>query len=319
VSRELPGPDRAIAAAAGRVAVLMGGRSAERAVSLRSGQAVLGALQRAGVDAWAIDWQGDLLAALGARRPDRVFIALHGRGGEDGQVQGALEVAGIPYTGSGVLGCALSMDKIRSKWIWRSLGLPTPDFVVLEPGEAFDPAAIVNAMGLPLIVKPSREGSSIGVSKVEQVAELQPAIELARQHDTQIFVERWITGDEYTLSIVDGVTLPMIKLETPHQFYDYAAKYSVDTTRYLCPCGLSTEVEQATAAIGLRALAALGASGWGRVDFMLDARGQPWLIELNSVPGMTDHSLVPMAAAHRGWSFESLVLRILQSSFRART
>ena len=314
----LTAAERAIAAAAGRVAVLMGGRSAERAVSLRSGQAVLGALQRAGVDAWGIDWQGDLNADLGARRPDRVFIALHGRGGEDGQVQGALEIAGIPYTGSGVLGCALSMDKIRSKWIWRSLGLPTPDFVVLEPGDAVDVAALVDALGLPLIVKPSREGSSIGVSKVEQAAELLPAIALARQHDSQILAERWIAGGEYTLSIVDGVTLPMIKLETPHAFYDYAAKYSVDTTRYLCPCGLSDEVEQATAAIGLRAFAALGASGWGRVDFMLDASGQPWLIELNSVPGMTDHSLVPMAAASRGWSFESLVLRILQSSFGAR-
>lgn len=311
--------DTALAAAAGRVAVLMGGRSAERTVSLRSGQAVLAALQRAGVEAWGIDWQDDLMTELARRRPDRVFIALHGRGGEDGQVQGALEIAGMPYTGSGVLGCALSMDKIRSKWIWRSLGLPTPDFIVLDASDPVDEARIIGEIGLPLVVKPSREGSSIGVSKVEQAVELAPAIALARRHDAQILIERWITGGEYTLSIVDGIALPMIKLETPRQFYDYEAKYSADSTRYLCPCGLPAAAEQAAAAIGQRAFAALGAGGWGRVDFMFDTSGQPWLIELNSVPGMTDHSLVPMAAAHYGWSFEHLVLRILQSSFRART
>jgi D-alanine-D-alanine ligase len=300
--------------AAGGVAVLMGGHSAERAVSLRSGAAVLGALRSAGVDAWGVDWQGDLLGALAARRPDRVFIALHGRGGEDGQVQGALEVAGIPYTGSGVLGCALSMDKIRSKWIWRSLGLSTPDFVVLDTGDAVDEPALIARLGLPLMVKPSREGSSIGVSKVDSPAELAPAIAEARRHDREILVERWIAGGEYTLSIVDGVALPVIKLETPRRFYDYEAKYSADDTRYLCPCGLAPALEREAAELGLRAFAALGASGWGRVDFMLDAAGTPWLIELNSVPGMTDHSLVPMAAAHHGWSFEQLVLRILKSA-----
>lgn len=304
---------------AGGVAVLMGGHSAERAVSLRSGAAVLSALQRAGVEAWGIDWQGDLLAALADRRPDRVFIALHGRGGEDGQVQGALDVAGIPYTGSGVLGCALSMDKIRSKWIWQSLGLSTPDFLILDEGEAADETAIIARLGLPLMVKPSREGSSIGVSKVEAPDELAPALAEARRHDRQILLERWIAGGEYTLSIVDGVALPMIKLETPRKFYDYEAKYAADTTRYLCPCGLAPDLEAAAAALGLHAFAALGASGWGRVDFMLDAAGRAWLIELNSVPGMTDHSLVPMAAAHHGWSFEQLVLRILKSTFGART
>ena len=310
--------DEEIRRRAGGVAVLMGGHSAERAVSLRSGAAVLAALQRAGIDAWGIDWQGDLLAALASRRPDRVFIALHGRGGEDGQVQGALDVAGIPYTGSGVLGCALSMDKIRSKWIWQNLGLPTPDFLVLDEDEAADEPAIIARLGLPLMVKPSREGSSIGVSKVEVPQELAPALAEARRHDRQILIERWITGGEYTLSIVDGVALPMIKLETPRKFYDYEAKYASDTTRYLCPCGLSPEVEAAAAALGMRAFAALGASGWGRVDFMLDEAGQAWLIELNSVPGMTDHSLVPMAAAHHGWSFEQLALRILESTFGAR-
>lgn len=315
----LPASEAAIVAAAGGVAVLMGGPSAERAVSLKSGAAVLAALKRAGVDAWGIDWQGDLMAALGARRPDRVFIALHGRGGEDGQVQGALEIAGIPYTGSGVLGCALSMDKIRSKWIWSSLGLPTPDFVVIDATDAIDAAALVDRLGLPLVVKPSREGSSIGVSKVERVEDVAAAIAHARSFDVQILAERWITGGEYTLSLVDGVSLPMIKLETPHAFYDYEAKYLVDTTRYLCPCGLPPAIEEAIAAIGRRAFAALGASGWGRVDFMLDRDLEPWLIELNSVPGMTDHSLVPMAAAQHGWSFEQLVLRILKSSFGART
>ncbi len=311
--------EAALVAAAGGVAVLMGGPSAERAVSLKSGAAVLAALQRAGVDAWGIDWQGDLMEALAARRPDRVFIALHGRGGEDGQVQGALEIAGIPYTGSGVLGCALSMDKIRSKWIWTSLDLPTPDFVVIEADEEVDAAALVNRLGLPLVVKPSREGSSIGVSKVERVEDVAVAVAHARGFDVQILAERWIAGGEYTLSLVDDVTLPMIKLETPHAFYDYEAKYLVDTTRYLCPCGLPPEVERATAAVGRRAFAALGAAGWGRVDFMFDRDLKPWLIELNSVPGMTDHSLVPMAAARHGWSFEQLVLRILQSSFGGRT
>jgi len=314
----IPETDAEIVAAAGGVAVLMGGPSAERAVSLKSGAAVVAALQRAGVDAWGVDWQGDLMGLLAARRPDRVFIALHGRGGEDGQVQGALQIAGIPYTGSGVLGCALSMDKIRSKWIWSNLGLPTPDFVVLEAGDAVDAARLVERLGLPLVVKPSREGSSIGVSKVERMEEVAGAIAHARRFDTQVLAERWITGGEYTLSIVDGVSLPMIKLETPHAFYDYEAKYLADTTRYLCPCGLPEAVEHATADVARRAFAALGASGWGRVDFMFDRDHKPWLIELNSVPGMTDHSLVPMAAAQYGWSFEALVLRILRSSFGGR-
>lgn len=304
--------------AAGKVAVLMGGSSAEREVSLRSGQAVLQALLRAGVDAWAVDSREDLMKQLGQRRPDRVFIALHGRGGEDGQVQGALQIAGIPYTGSGVMGCALSMDKIRSKWIWRSLELPTPDFTVLEAGTSVDEQALIARLGLPLIIKPSREGSSIGVSKVDHASELGSAMNTAFQHDTQILAERWISGGEYTLSVVDGRALPLIKLETPHRFYDYEAKYSADTTRYLCPCGLTAERETHAAAIGLRAFKALGASGWGRVDFMMDGDGNPWLIELNSVPGMTDHSLVPMAAAAAGWSFDELALRILQSSFERR-
>jgi len=222
-------------------------------------------------------------------------------------------VAGIPYTGSGVLGCALAMDKVRSKQVWQSLGLPTPDFELVD--EATDGAALVARLGLPLAVKPAHEGSSVGVSKVTTLEALAPAIALARRYDRTVLAERWVTGGEYTLSIVAGQTLPIIKLETPHQFYDYAAKYLADSTRYLCPCGLSAEREAALAALGLRAFEALGASAWGRVDFMLDAAGEPQFIELNTVPGMTDHSLVPMAAAAVGWRFEQLVLQILASSF----
>lgn len=302
---------------AGRVAVLMGGPSAEREISIKSGAAVVAALQRAGVQAFAVLWNGKLLDDLAPHRVDRVFIALHGRGGEDGQVQGALEVMGLPYTGSGVLGCALSMDKVRTKQVWQSIGLPTPEFCIAD--EAADPAAICTQIGLPLVVKPAHEGSSIGVSKVETIAELPAALATARRYDSLVLVERWITGGEYTLSIVGEQTLPLIKLETPRQFYDYEAKYFSDTTRYLLPCGLDQRHEQELAAMGMRAFAAIGATGWGRVDFMLDRNGAPWLIELNTVPGMTDHSLVPMAAAAAGIPFEELVVRILSSSFQQRT
>ena len=298
---------------AGKVVVVMGGDSAERAVSLKSGAAVAAALARAGVQAELLDYRAGDFAALCARQPDRVFIALHGRGGEDGQLQGALGTAGIPYTGSGVLGCALAMDKVRSKQVWQSLGLPTPAFEMVD-AQSEGPAVIAR-LGLPLVVKPSHEGSSIGVSKVRTAAEFAPAVAAALAHDRDVLAERWVTGGEYTLSIVDGEMLPIIKLETPHEFYDFEAKYLADTTRYLCPCGLLPTEEAAFAALGKRAFEALGASGWGRVDFMLDAAGQPQFIELNTVPGMTDHSLVPMAAAARGWSFEQLVLRILGTSF----
>ncbi len=304
-----------IVARAGRVAVLMGGESAEREVSLKSGGAVLAALRRAGVDAYGADWQGGPLDGVLEARTDRAFIALHGRGGEDGQIQGALGVAGIPFTGSGVLGCALSMDKVRSKLLWKGLDLPTPDFVLAGTD---DPAAVCARLGLPLAVKPSREGSSIGVSRVESASLLPEAIASARRYDDTVIIERWITGGEYTLSIVDGRALPMIKLETPRLFYDYEAKYLADTTRYLCPCGLAPGVEQRCAEIGLTAFEALGGEGWGRVDFMLDDALDPWLIELNTVPGMTDHSLVPMAAAAAGMSFEALSLRILATSFGRR-
>lgn len=306
---------RTVAERAGKVVVLMGGHSAEREVSLRSGAAVLDALRGLGCQATGLDWRNDKLEALLAERPDRVFIALHGRGGEDGCLQGALEIAGIPYTGSGVLGCALSMDKVRAKRIWRSAALPTPDFMLAD--ECADPEEIVARLGLPVMVKPAREGSSIGISLVESHEALPDAIALARTHDTTVLLEAFIRGGEYTLAIVDGVALPLIKLETPRRFYDYEAKYHATTTRYLCPAGLPAAQEADIAAIGLAAFDALDARGWARVDFMLDAAGTPWLIELNAVPGMTDHSLVPMAARQAGWPFEYLVARILRGSFGA--
>lgn len=306
-----------LATRAGRVAVLMGGESAEREVSLRSGNAVLAALKARGVDAYGVDWRAARLPELLLDRPDRVFIALHGRGGEDGVLQGALQLAGIPYTGSGVLGCALSMDKIRAKEIWRAAGLPTPDFLIVDA--PLDTAAVVARLGLPLMVKPAREGSSIGISLVTRADDLPAAVALARECDSQVLLESYVRGGEYTVALVNGEVLPAIKLETPHAFYDYEAKYHADTTRYLCPAGLSAPDEAALGALARKAFAALDAAGWGRVDFMRDESGHPWLIELNAVPGMTDHSLVPMAAAQAGWSFEELVMRILESSFWSRT
>lgn len=302
---------------AGRVVVLMGGESAEREVSLRSGGAVSRALEALGCEVVALDWRAARLPELLAMRPDRVFIALHGRGGEDGCLQGALQVAGIPYTGSGVLACALAMDKIRTKQVWQSIGLPTPDFVVADA--ALSPAQILARLGLPVMVKPAREGSSIGISLVREAAALDAALALARTYDTEVLVEAFISGGEYTVSIVDDEVLPAIKLETPREFYDYEAKYHATTTRYLCPAGLSAAEEADMARIARLAFDAVGARGWGRVDFMRDAAGQAWLIEVNLVPGMTDHSLVPMAAQVAGWSFENLVARILASSFGTRT
>ena len=312
-----PDNSPALRARAGRIVVLMGGESAEREVSLRSGGAICRALEKLGCDVMALDWRAALLPELLAMRPDRVFIALHGRGGEDGCLQGALQVAGIPYTGSGVLACALAMDKIRTKQVWQSMNLPTPDFVVADP--TLPAQQIIARLGLPVMVKPAREGSSIGISLVRDASALDAALALARSHDAQVLVEAFISGGEYTVSIVDNEVLPAIKLETPREFYDYEAKYHATTTRYLCPAGLSEAEERAMASVARAAFEAVGAEGWGRVDFMRDAAGQVWLIEVNLVPGMTDHSLVPMAADVAGWSFEDLVARILRSSFGART
>jgi D-alanine-D-alanine ligase len=265
-----------------------------------------------GVDAHRLDTRDVPLGRLQEDGFDRAFIALHGRGGEDGVIQGALEAMGIPYTGSGVLGSALAMDKVRSKRIWQSLGLPTPEFV--ELGSQRDLAAVTERLGLPVMVKPVREGSSWGASKVTEADRLQPAWALAQQYDDRVMAERWVIGQEYTASILLDETLPLIKLETPREFYDYEAKYVEETTRYICPCGLEPRREQELVDLMLQAFAAIDASGWGRVDFMLDEQQQPWLIEVNTIPGMTSHSLVPMAAARAGYDFRQLVLRILETS-----
>lgn len=299
----------------GRVAVLFGGQSAERAVSLESGQAVLDALRRSGVDAHALDPQSDLLERLRGAHFDRVFVVLHGRGGEDGIIQGALESAGLPYTGSGVLGSALSMDKARTKLLWQALAIPTPAFRLL--GSAAEAEAAAEALGLPLIVKPVHEGSSVGMSKVEDRRRLLDAWELARRADTAVLAEHWIDGAEYTAAILGAEVLPLIRVETPRAFYDYEAKYSDGAgTRYLIPCGLEAGAERLFRERAWSAFQATGASGWGRVDFLCDAQGAPWFIEVNTVPGMTGHSLLPMAARAAGISFEELVWRILETSFR---
>ncbi len=300
------------AAAFGRVAVLAGGRSAERAISLRSGEAVLEALLARGVDAEMLDpAERDALEALAAGNYDRAFVMLHGRGGEDGVIQGALETWSVPYTGSGVLGSALGMDKIRCKQIWQAGGLPTPEFLVAR-SEA--DLAQVQALGLPVMVKPAREGSSIGMSRVATMDELPAAWALARDYDREVLIERWIEGCEYTVALLGDRALPAIRLETPHAFYDYAAKYEANTTRYHCPCGLDRIAEGEMQALAQQAFAAVAATGWGRVDFMVDGCGRPMLIEVNTVPGMTDHSLVPMAARAAGLEFEDLVLEILATS-----
>ena len=266
----------------GRVGVLMGGASAEREISLQQRAAVAAGLCAAGIDASVIDWNGRLDDDFLALDFDRYFIALHGRGGEDGQVQAALDLLGRPYTGSGVLGCALAMDKSRSKLTWLGSGLPTPAYELVD--ERSDAEAVLARLGAPVFVKPAREGSSIGVSKVDNGEALRAAVREARRYDPIVLAERGIVGGEYTLSIVDGVALPMIKLETSRAFYDFEAKYVADDTRYLCPCGLPAAEEAAAADLALRAFVTLDARGWGRVDFMRDTTGRFWLIELNTVP-----------------------------------
>ncbi|KAB7623858.1 D-alanine--D-alanine ligase [Alkalilimnicola sp. S0819] len=295
----------------GRVAVLLGGWSAERPVSLKSGAAVLAALQRRGVAAEAVDPAEQGLEVL--RDFDRAFIALHGRGGEDGVIQGALEALGIPYTGSGVLASAVAMDKHRTKLLWLGCGdLPTPVHARLDATTDWD--ALVARLGVPLMVKPAREGSSIGMSKVMDAPELCRAWREAARFDAEVIAERWIEGGEYTVAVLDGEALPVIRLETPRSFYDYDAKYSANDTQYHCPCGLSAAEEQAMQALALRAFEAVGGQGWGRVDVMREADGRLWLLEVNTVPGMTDHSLVPMAARQAGMDFDELCWRILAGS-----
>ncbi|MGY8818851.1 MAG: D-alanine--D-alanine ligase [Pseudomonadales bacterium] len=296
----------------GRVAVLYGGKSAEREVSLKSGAAVLAALQSAGVDAFGIDVDDHLLARLSSERIDRAFIVLHGRGGEDGSMQGLLECAGIPYTGSGILASALAMDKLRTKQVWQSLGLPTPRHAVLA-SEA-DCRSAAESLGFPLIVKPAHEGSSIGMAKVGGVAELIAAWRGASAYDSQVLVEQWIQGPEFTIATLRGTVLPPIGLGTPHTFYDYDAKYVANDTQYRIPCGLDAAKEQELKDLSARACEAVGIQGWARVDVMQDDTGAFWLLEVNTVPGMTDHSLVPMAARAAGLDFQQLVLAILDAS-----
>ena len=294
----------------GKVAVLMGGWSAERTISLNSGQAVLDALLRGGVDAHGIDVQREtVLQELAQGQFARAFVILHGPGGEDGVMQGALEVLGLPYTGSGVMASALAMDKLRSKQLLEGAGIPTPSYLVLD--DDFDPDYVVATLGLPLMVKPALEGSSIGMSKVDEVDELSAARQQAARFKGKVLVERWIEGREYTVAILGDTPLPVICLETPRDFYDYEAKYQANDTRYLCPCGLPAEEEQRLQRLALAAFQALGAEGWGRVDIMCTQDGTPFVIELNTVPGMTDHSLVPMAAKAASIDFDQLVLRIL--------
>jgi D-alanine-D-alanine ligase len=296
----------------GRVAVLYGGTSAEREVSLVSGKAVLDALQNQGVDVVGIDVGVDLVLELEKVRPDRVFIALHGPGGEDGTVQGALEFMGIPYTGSGVLASALAMDKLRTKLLWRGAGVATADFMVLDQGS--DWQACLDQLGGAVMVKPDREGSSIGMAKATSAEDLAAAWRQADTHGGGVLAEAWLTGSEYTVAILDDQALPAIKLETDRGFYDYEAKYLRDDTRYLCPCGLPPERESALQELSLYAFRLLGCSGWGRVDAMEDTNGNFQLLEVNTVPGMTSHSLVPMAAKAVGISFDDLVLRILTAT-----
>jgi D-alanine-D-alanine ligase len=297
----------------GKVGVLMGGKSTEREISLKSGTAVLHALLRCGVNAHAFDPGERGLNELVAQKFDRVFIALHGRFGEDGTIQGALEWLGIPYSGSGVMASAVAMDKWRTKLIWQSAGIPTPRFIVLERDFSF--ATITQYLGLPVVVKPAREGSSIGVSKVNTMEETKKAYEVASRYDDIVLAEQFISGSEITAAILGETALPLIRLETPREFYDYEAKYLANSTRYLCPSGLGAETEKSIQEFALRAFRILGCKGWGRCDVMLDRENNPYFLEVNTIPGMTDHSLVPMAAKAYGLSFDDLVLEILELAY----
>ncbi|SJM93772.1 D-alanine:D-alanine ligase [Crenothrix polyspora] len=297
----------------GKVAVLMGGSAAERPVSLRSGAAVYEALKNQGVDVVAIDVTGSAIDALSQIKVDRVFNIIHGRGGEDGVLQSVLQVLGIPYTGSGVLASALSMDKLRTKLCWQGYGLVTPKWYVLKDTSDIDPC--IEKLGFPVIVKPALEGSSMGMSKANNRDELLQALKVAAEFRCDVYAEAWVTGKEYTVAVLNGEALPVIRLETPNAFYDYEAKYNATTTQYHCPCGLNEEQELSLRNLALTASQAVGVKGWARVDVFIDSSGATQLIEINTVPGMTDHSLVPMAARQAGITFEQLVWRILETSF----
>lgn len=302
---------------ADKVAVLLGGVSAEREVSLNSGAAVLAGLREGGVDAHPIDPRDVDVTRLKAMGFDKAFIALHGRGGEDGTLQGLLEITGVPYTGSGVMASAISMDKLRSKLLWQGAGLPVAPWVALtrsefESGLNNDVIQRIDALGLPVIVKPSREGSSVGMSKVEESGALTAALALAFQHDDEVLIEKWVSGPEFTVAMLGKEILPSIRIQPAGTFYDYEAKYLSDETKYFCPSGLEAEDEANLQNLVLKAWRALGCRGWGRIDAMLDSDGQFYLLEANTAPGMTSHSLVPMAARQAGLTFSQLVVRILE-------
>jgi D-alanine-D-alanine ligase len=294
----------------GKVAVLLGGKSAEREVSLKSGGMVLAALRKKGIDAHPFDPKERDVQDLVKERFARVFIALHGRFGEDGTLQGVLEWLGIPYTGSGVLASALAMDKVRTKRLWAAEGLPTAPYEVL--GKDSDLKAVAKRLGVPLFVKPASEGSSVGMTKVKKAQDLEEAYALAVNYDPVVIAEKFIDGAELTVGIVGERVLPIIRIETPREFYDYEAKYIANDTRYLIPCGLPDKKEKELQALSLKAFRALGCRGWGRVDLMLDKRGRPFLLEVNTSPGMTDHSLVPMGARAVGISYEDLCVQVLE-------
>jgi len=296
----------------GKVAVLYGGNSAEREVSLNSGNAVYKALIQSGVDAIKIDTKDDFIGQLSTHDFDLAFIALHGVGGEDGTIQGMLEFYGLPYTGSGVKASAICMDKWRTKLIWMGLALPTPKFIKADSLDMLK--TFSNEVGFPIMVKPALEGSSIGISKVKQACELEAAFDSATSTGSPVLAEQFITGKEFTVAVLGGKALPAIQLKPANEFYDYDAKYLQDDTEYLVPCGLSEDKESELQALAVQAYDALDCSGWGRVDFMQDEDGQFWLIEVNTVPGMTDHSLVPMAANAAGINFSQLVLSILEAA-----
>lgn len=294
----------------GKVGVLFGGNSAERAISLRSGNAVLEALQSRGVNAVGIDINFDKHLIDQLKGIDRAFIILHGRGGEDGTIQALLNVLEIPYTGSGVLASALAMDKLRCKQLWIGAELPTPEFVAVSDESGLD--GVLQSLGGSVMVKPPHEGSSIGMSHVTSESDLHEAFVRAQEHDNEILIERWIEGEEYTCTILGDQALPVIRLKTPNDFYDFQAKYESNETQYLCPCGLDEASEKELQSLSLKAFNAAGCKGWGRVDAMRDGNGRFWLLEVNTVPGMTDHSLVPMAAKAAGMDFADLVVKILE-------
>ena len=297
----------------GNVGLLVGGDSAERDVSLNGGKAVLAALRRSHISIEIFDGSAVLFEAISDGRIDRVFNLVHGPGGEDGAIQGALQLMNIPVTGASLLGSALSMDKVRSKWVWQRQGIRTSEFTLVKKGEVLADE-LAQKWGLPLFVKPAGLGSSIGITKVESTEDIASAISLARKYSESVIVEPEVKGGEYFAGIIGDLVLPLIRIETPRSFYDYTAKYEADDTRYFCPCGLPEDVEKKMQALSLKAFQALDCSGWGRVDFILDESAEPWFLEVNTTPGMTDHSLVPQAAAQIGIDFDELVWRILESS-----